>query len=369
VGRCLAPSADQVKRTLVDVSRLCNELGFSKGAQAQAQGLLILCPWHTEKTPSCSVTLSSDRTVRVKCFACGASGDVLTLIARARGLDLKVEFRQVLAEAQRIATAVSSNGHNAGALPPKADGADDADDADGTLSEALASVAEALLENCPLERARQACAYLEARGLIEEALADGWGALPDDPEPLVHVVDRVLMSHGADVWQRSGFGGRGGGLVWPEHRVLIPWRDPSGRVTTLQRRLARRASKEERAYVFPRGGAAEWPYGVDTALAAASVAIAFVEGAFDALALRALYRKRHVQRVVVGVPGVANFRAAWAELSRGRHVYIAFDNDTAGDRAAKPLAQTLYAAGAARVTRARPTRAKDWAEQFIEEKS
>jgi hypothetical protein len=71
--------------------------------QRQGSGVLIRCPAHEEQTPSCSVRVGPDGTIAAKCHACGWSGDALTLIAIARGLDVKADFRAVLEQAAEIA--------------------------------------------------------------------------------------------------------------------------------------------------------------------------------------------------------------------------------------------------------------------------
>lgn len=94
--------AHQIRLALGNPAKLCTALGLEKGAKRQARGLSICCPVHGDRNPSCSVTVA-DGTVRVKCFSCDFTGDALTLIAVARGLDLRRSFREVLAEGCRIA--------------------------------------------------------------------------------------------------------------------------------------------------------------------------------------------------------------------------------------------------------------------------
>src|SRR5262245_42513746 len=103
-GRAAPPvTATEVRRALDDPRALCQRLGLDKRARTQRGGLTILCPWHAEKAPSCSVRLTQNGTIGVRCHACGASGDALSLIAAALGLDVKRDFPKVLAEAASIA--------------------------------------------------------------------------------------------------------------------------------------------------------------------------------------------------------------------------------------------------------------------------
>jgi hypothetical protein len=92
----------EIRRTLVDPVRVCDRLGLARDAKLQAAGLLIRCPMHIERTPSCSVTRAGDGTVRVRCFGCDWSADVLGLVAAARGLDARRDFREVLLAAAEV---------------------------------------------------------------------------------------------------------------------------------------------------------------------------------------------------------------------------------------------------------------------------
>ncbi len=85
-----------------DVARKLNLLG--KGAFVRSgNGVLVLCPWHGEHHPSCSVTRGRDGTIRVRCFSCEATGDVLDLVAAVRGIDTRNRFIEVLCEAAALA--------------------------------------------------------------------------------------------------------------------------------------------------------------------------------------------------------------------------------------------------------------------------
>lgn len=93
--------AREVRSHLADPVRLCAGLGLLKDSRRQiGGGLMIRCPLHVERSPSCSVTRGPDGTIRVRCFGCGWTGDALSLIADVRGLSV---FRDVLREACRMA--------------------------------------------------------------------------------------------------------------------------------------------------------------------------------------------------------------------------------------------------------------------------
>ena len=52
------------------------------------------CPFHDDQSPSLSVYLDSNRYY---CFACGASGDAISLIQRLDGLDFREAVTQLIA--------------------------------------------------------------------------------------------------------------------------------------------------------------------------------------------------------------------------------------------------------------------------------
>lgn len=99
-----ADHAKEIRFALTSPRDVCERLELLKGRgsfQRQATGLTIRCPMHGGL--SCSVTKGPDGTIRVRCFGCEFSGDVLSLIAAARGLNIKRDFREVLREGAELA--------------------------------------------------------------------------------------------------------------------------------------------------------------------------------------------------------------------------------------------------------------------------
>jgi DNA primase len=208
--------------------------------------------------------------------------------------------------------------------------------------------------------------YLHARGLLEAARLDGWAALPraSKQDALVRVLVEGLGEE--DFLEAKLVRPRDGRLelVWSEHRLVIPWRDPAGAMVNVQRRLLRAPSgPREPRYVFPSGRRPRHPYGIEQlATVPSDTPIVFVEGAIDVLALRALDAGAGVRRVVLGLPGLDAWQPAWAALARGRTACVAVDGDRAGDDRVEEIAANLFDAKARRVVRLRPKGGKDWAE-------
>ncbi len=366
----LPDDARDVRDALCDPRGLCDALGLLDGPRSwsrQARGVLVRCPWHEERTPSCSVFVGGDGTVAVKCHGCGASGDALSLVAAVRGLDLRADFGAVLEECAYLAgvrLTPPSTGYVARPAPaPRA--------APVTLGDdAFAALADALLELCPVEGEVDAWGYLRRRGIAE--LARGWAALPSSATGRAQVRDALVARVGRDAWLRSGLahadGPKAGEWLFGDHRLVIPWRAAGvqGAVVTLQRRLLRApSSPSEPRYVVPRGRPATVPYGCETALEelGAGMELCIVEGAIDTLAMRLLAGRAGLERATVGIPGVEHWRRCAGPLCgavRGCVAVIALDPDAAGERHVAELAAELGKAGAVRVLRSKPVEGKDW---------
>ena len=347
-----------VRRSLSDPRRVAVLLGLERGALRMRGGLAVCCPWHKEQTPSCSLSTGRDGTLRVRCFGCGETGDVLTLVAEVRGLDLRRDFKAVLEEAAVLAGVE---------LPPErlAPSSAPARELDALEDDAFDELVRPVLNAGRLDGSQAVSPvvrYLAGRGLLDAARADGWAALPEPGQGQAARLRFCVDVFGADLVERSGLATRRRGdlaWAWPRHLVCIPWRTPAGLVQTVQRR---RLDPGEPKYVFPSGRRPRFPYGVEQLRRAPATApVVFVEGAVDALARRVLDVGRNDGRVVLGVPGVDGWRAEFAALARGRVAYVATDADEAGERVVDRWSEDLYAAGAREVRRlAPPAGSKDW---------
>lgn len=78
----------------------CTRLGLQY--RREGRSAFVLCPWHREKTPSCTVAIGSEGTLRVHCFACSETWDVFSLIAQLEGRDVTRDFPDVLSRAAEL---------------------------------------------------------------------------------------------------------------------------------------------------------------------------------------------------------------------------------------------------------------------------
>jgi len=104
----------EIRERLDDPLRLVHLLGLERGAKRQGPNVLISCPWHSpDRSPSCSISVGRDGTVRVRCFTCSQTGDVLHLVAAVHGLDLRFAWAKVLEIAAGLAGVDLRSSHPA----------------------------------------------------------------------------------------------------------------------------------------------------------------------------------------------------------------------------------------------------------------
>lgn len=367
----------QLRAELLDVRAVLRGLGLLDGAVREASGrrFKIRCPWHHEKTPSCAVDVGpKEGTLRARCFSCGQGGDVLALIAAVHRLDGRRDYQRILELGAELARVSLDFGPASPARAPAARTVPrpaSPPPAPSVAPEAFARGVQELLAALPL--GGSLAGGIEARGVLDEARADGWGALPTGAEAARLCAE--LKGRPELAWLLAPVGFR-----LPEHRLLIPWRAPGGRIWTLQRRYApvhgaENPPREGFKYALPPGDAhrprGSFPYGADSPELASADEVWIVEGAVDVLAVRALNARGLLaggrrRLVALGLPGLG----AWGQVKdwtleqvRGRPVYLALDADEAGQEATARIGADCHRAGASKVRRQRPGSGfKDWGE-------
>lgn len=96
----------EIRAALHDATELLSALGIlgdGNARQRQANGWIIRCPIHNDRTPSLSVQETKDG-ILWKCWGCDAGGDAISLVAAVRGTSLRGPgFRDTLLECARMA--------------------------------------------------------------------------------------------------------------------------------------------------------------------------------------------------------------------------------------------------------------------------
>lgn len=314
---------------LCDPARVSAALGLDKGAQRQGGGgVTVCCPWHSERSPSCSLTRGPDGTLRVKCFGCQKSGDIFSLVAQVHRLDVTRDFPDVIKVVAGLAGYDLDDRSGVRSMPPRPRPAPPV--AAERVYPGAADVA-AVIGTCGTPDAA-ALAYLEERGLDVAAVLT-LGMVRQCPADT-----RALPE-----WTR-GWGGR----------LIFELVDAHGITRSLLARLPRHPRDGEIKSLAPRGFARAGLViacpSARTMLSAAchpatwtgpqTMRVVITEGEVDALTWMTSGRCDATIGVYSGGWTVEHaHRIAW-----GAQVLIATDLDLAGDGYAAQILETLRAA-------------------------
>jgi DNA primase len=282
------------------------------------------CPFHSEKTPSFTVSPTKQF---YHCFGCGAHGTAISFLMEYGGKP----FPDAVEELARDAGLEVPRTH----APLAAAGRDEALDLSGVLLQAAKFYRQQLKES------ERAIAYLKGRGLSGPIAARfGIGYAPDDWQPLAG----AFPEYQSKVLETAGLviaGDTGKRYDRFRDRIMFPIHDSSGRVIGFGGRVL---DKGEPKYLnspetplFSKGHELYGMFQARPAIRAAAKVIV-VEGYMDVVALA-----QHGVEFAVATLGTATTPTHAQKLFRVTDTVIfCFDGDEAGRRAAwRALENTL----------------------------
>lgn len=324
----------EISRALMNVAEVCADLGIERSKTERGKWR---CPSHGGT--SLSVRPRADG-LQVRCFGCDLAGDVFTLIAAARGLDVRRDFAKVLAEGAALAhlwavadelegRPVARVQRPAPAPPPIR-----ATNEPERTYPAIAEVCALWESSGFTEDDAEVCAMLTARAL-PPALIDLYAlarVLPAAPAPLPS-------------WARVS------GLSWRDagYRLIVPMYDAHGEMRSLrawrigegdgQKRIAP-AGHLSGGLVFACGGGRVMLTGERAELGARTVVI--VEGDPDFLTWATKYDDAALSPpLVLGVVSGAWRDEVAARIPDGSTIAIRTHHDPPGDKYAEAINQSL----------------------------
>ncbi len=327
---------DAVKRALSDPRDVCRRLGLDQGAKPQGGGgLMILCPAHQERTPSCSITRGPDGTLRANCFGCSFVGDVFHLLALVENLDADRDFPELVRRAADLARLRLVGEAPAPRAPAKViPMAPRRTYPPGPEVGALWSLCRPVLEDA------EACRWLEGRGLAPAVIArhDLARALPlgrELPGWASYRGDRSMRPR-PEPWSVLGY------------RLIVPLYDAEGVIRSVRARAVMEVAPADPKALPPSGHASQGLVLAD-ALAAEMLArgawpehadkrVVIAEGEPDFLTwgMRATI-------AVLGLAGSGQWTESLAQrIPAGTTVIIRTDQDDAGDIYAEVVTRTLW---------------------------
>jgi DNA primase len=274
------------------------------------------CPFHSEKTPSFTVSPTKQF---YHCFGCGAHGTAISFLMEFGG--------------KPFPDAVEELARDAGLEVPRAQVAQTAGGRDEALDLSGVLLQAAKFYRVQLRESERAIAYLKGRGLSGPVAARfGIGYAPDDWQPLAGAFpeyqSKVLETAGLVI---SGDAGKRYDRF--RDRIMFPIHDGSGRVIGFGGRVL---DKGEPKYlnspetpVFSKGRELYGMFQARPAIRAAGKVIV-VEGYMDVVALA-----QHGVEYAVATLGTATTPTHAQKLFRVTDTVIfCFDGDEAGRRAA-----------------------------------
>lgn len=283
------------------------------------------CPLHGGGSLSLSLT---DHGTVYYCFGCKENGSVVDLACKVWLCDRREASRRL--------------GAAPPAAPPPPRPLATAFDAE------FSAIAETMMSLLTIDS--EVTDYLRGRGFSGIDTLD-WRAHSEVASELAH-------RHGREAVIRSGLAREyRGSLVMSraKHRLIIPWRDPAGRITSVQGRVL---DASEPKYIFPPGRRPGYPYGSQR-VQDGTMRVAIVEGALDAEAYLGL-----TGVPALGLPGVSTrMPDTWRCLLSCREVIVAVDSDRAGESAVDRIMAECRVLGAKSVVRHAAT-SGDWTDML-----
>ena len=274
-----------------------------------------LCPFHPDKgTPNFIVTPGK---ALFHCMTCGAAGNVIQFVQRHDGVSFTHAFELLknggtaaFAARPKLAQATTP------ALPCPLDA--EADDA--TLCGQVAAYYRERLKSSPAARA-----YLKSRGLDDDALIDRFQLGFADRTLGLRLPEKNRVD-GAKLRTRLASLGlyRESGHEHFNGCIVVPLFDAAGKIVSF---YGRRVQTGEVRHLYPPG-----PHrGVFNPAAFDAAEIILCEAVLDALTFCA-HGFAHTS-CIYGTQGMTD--EIWERLRKARKVFLAYDADDAGDRAAE----------------------------------
>jgi DNA primase len=332
-GRIRQEDIEAVRERTDIVKLVSGYLTLKKSGHDSYSGL---CPFHTEKTPSFSVSPAKGVFY---CFGCGQGGDAIRFLREVEHLD----FADAV---ERLAKEAGVTLRYEGDTPADRRAASRRQALHRANDEAAALYHQVLLDGREGEDARR---YLADRGIDREtAAAFGIGYAPGQPDFLLR---RLASSLSTEILVEAGLViGDSGGDVRDRFRgrITFPVRDLSGRAVGIGARLL--PGRPEQGHrdegpkylnspetpVYRKG---EVLYNLDRAKGAVTRTgeIHVVEGYTDVIAMAQAGIETAVATCGTAL-GEGHFRLASRFAER---MVLAFDSDEAGARAAERAFQFL----------------------------
>lgn len=302
----------------------------SQGRQVFKRGkdVVLLCPFHDEKTPSC--VISPDKNL-YHCFGCGMGGSVLDWVMKTENVSLRRAYESLRGQlGGQVAVADDKN-----LLPPVSDVENEAERQ--TLLHQVVTFYHHTLLTAP-----EALAYLEKRGLHHPELVSQF-TLGFANRTLAYRLAPKRLKAGALVRRQLQQVGilRESGHEHFQGSLVVPVIDLNGQIGEVYgRKITEKLRSGTLLHLYlPGQHRGVW----NEAALVASRSIILCESLIDALSFW-VAGHRNVT-CTYGVNGLTPDHLAAFTVHGVKQILIAFDNDPAGNDGAVRVAAELVKAG------------------------
>lgn len=325
--------AREIRHAMSDPLDVCTRLGLigARGTYTRQTGggVLVRCPWHKDRTPSCSIRRGPDGTIAIKCHGCQATGDLFSLIAITQGLDTRTEFREVLKAAAEIGGLSSiANEIETGSFKPERPVIPPPPPVQERTYPPEREVMAVWQSADRVDLDAECVAWCESRSLDAETIADADLARAI---PVTAILPRWASYH-RESWTRTG------------HRMIVPMRDAHGKIRSVR---ATRIVTGEAPKRLPPGGCK-----ATELVMADAFAVAMLDGTFKPTRVVITegepdFLTRATRKNVGGIVAVLGIvNGTWHEQLADRipdmtTVIVRTDHDAAGDAYAQLIQASL----------------------------
>ena len=283
-----------------------------------------LCPFHNEKTPSFSV---NPQKQIYKCFGCGEGGDVFSFIMKTQGLS----FSEIIKEyAQKFGID----------LPNNFSSSKDLTDKKNIIVKALSKASEIysnnLLDN---PEGKKAFDYLIKRGINQDIIQEyNLGFSLNDYQGLQNEIDKSKYSD--DILEAAGLiikkENKPGFVDRFRNRIMIPIYNESGEIIAFGARAIEENQNPKYlnspdTIVYNKSKILYGIYQAKNSIKSEDKVI-IMEGYFDVISTQANGIKNCVASC--GTSLTLDHIKLISKYSASRRIYLSFDTDTAGQKAA-----------------------------------
>lgn len=316
-------------KTEVDIRKVAEDLGF------KLEGRRMICPFHEEDTPS--LVFYPLPQNRFHCFGCGKRGDVVNLYAEICGLDFKTALLR-LAYAYIPGFGVPIQ-HPKKVKIEKVIIKKKPENAVFEFKELYSTIYEDFRDFClnqtPTQSTKEAAEYLRQRGI------DDWTIRHFKIfviKNYAQVNDYLKRKYQFKDLQDCGLVNDKGNLVFFAHPIVFPFFE-NDRITYLQARTIGNPPENTFKYQF-LANVPRRIFNLDSLRDLKLNSIVYLtEGAIDCITLNKLGKN------AISLGSANTFMKEWAKILKRYRVVIWFDNDEAGKKGAKAIAEKLEMAG------------------------